>query len=100
MPNLRGASPVGRDVRGRSYATHTISRGNKPKWRRRGMVESSMREGSRGGRGGARDEGWSMGRMRRSRDKRDDSRADGVSAGRPGEEGKPGWRGTNRFGAR
>ena len=26
-PNLRGASPVGRDEGGRSYATHTVSRG-------------------------------------------------------------------------
>ena len=40
VPNLRGASPVGRDEGGRSYATQTVGKG-RPKWRREGRAESS-----------------------------------------------------------
>ena len=55
-----------------------------------GVLDARGRTGWRKGR--------SMGQRRQSHDKRDESRADVVNTGRPGKEGKPRWRGTNRFG--
>ena len=40
MPNLRGASPVGHDEGGCSYATQMVGKA-RPKWRRQGRAESS-----------------------------------------------------------
>ena len=55
MPNLRGASPVGRGVGGREYAARAISRG-KPNRRNQGCggipsttrVDSNLGQGRRG----------------------------------------------------
>ena len=56
MPNLRGASPVDRDVGGCSYTTQTAV-GVNLRWRRRGRAKSSMM-GDEGRAGAPRSRSW------------------------------------------
>ena len=58
MPNLRGVSPVGRDVGGRLTATQTVSRDGPSRWRS-WPVEFSARGRSVRGTGGVR--AWTLG---------------------------------------
>ena len=97
MPNLRGASPVGRGVGGRAYAARAISRG-KPNRRNqgRGRIPSTTRVDSNLGRDAVglqlRNGAWyprSTGKFTSARDGRWKHESDGLTGSRGGGGGFP-----------